>query len=98
MSLKSLPLAALVLTTLCLGSATAQEPGWASEVVLPATTQRRIDAMPIHQRPYRPLHFYGNTVRRMRYRGRVLPTRNDLRNTRLHLMRRSYVPAQRYVR
>ena len=32
---------------------------------LPTIEQRRqLRAMPIEQRPYRPFHFYGNTVRR----------------------------------
>jgi hypothetical protein len=31
----------------------------------------------ILERSYRPGHFYGNTVRRLHYRGTVLPDRQD---------------------
>jgi hypothetical protein len=37
--------------------------------------RRQIEATPILERPYRPLHFYGNTVRRRYYRnGGGMPT------------------------
>ncbi|WP_372718528.1 hypothetical protein [Novipirellula sp.] len=37
--------------------------GW-SPVILPTGSYRaEIKAMPIHQRPGRPLHVYGNTIR-----------------------------------
>jgi hypothetical protein len=39
--------------------------------------QRLIDATPILERPYRPFHFYGNTVRRQYYRGTPLPAPRD---------------------
>ena len=56
--------------------ASAAEPGW-SPIVLPTGQYRqRIKSMPIEQRPYRPLHFYGNTVRRNYYRN-VAPHRGD---------------------
>jgi hypothetical protein len=49
--------------------ATAQDPGW-SPVIIPTGAYRdQIKSMPIEQRPYRPLHFYGNSVRRSYYRG-----------------------------
>lgn len=56
----------------------AQEPGWYGRVVLPEAERQVIEATPILQRPYRPLHFYGNTVRRQYYRGRSLPGLRDL--------------------
>lgn len=49
------------------------EPGWLPVVVATGDLQTQIEAMPIESRPYRPLHFYGNTVRRMHYRGTPLP-------------------------
>lgn len=54
-------------------SAAAAEPGWSPVVVARGDYRRQLDALPIQQRPYRPLHFYGNTVRRMTYRGTPLP-------------------------
>lgn len=48
--------------------ATSAEPGW-SPVVIPTGQYRsHIKSMPIEHRPYRPFHFYGNTVRRNYYR------------------------------
>jgi len=62
-------LAGLILTN----TARAREPGWASQVVKPASERAKLQQTPIINRPYRPLHFYGNTVRRLHYHGRVLP-------------------------
>lgn len=69
------PLAAIVLVLAgFLSSAASQEPGWVGQVIKPADQRDEIRQTPIIHRPYRPLHFYGNTVRRMYYHGRVLPT------------------------
>lgn len=51
----------------------AAEPGWAPFVIARGEERQIIRSLPIEQRPYRPLHFYGNTVRRMHYRGMPLP-------------------------
>lgn len=53
---------------------TAQQPGWSPNIIATGQEREQIRATPIEQRPYRPLHFYGNTVRRMHYRGTPLPT------------------------
>ena len=51
------------------------EPGWASGVrKSEATKHSEPDLL---NRPYRPLHFYGNTLRRMHYRGRPWPLPRD---------------------
>ena len=55
-----------------------QEPGWIPIVFAPSELQERIDATPIEQRPYRPLHVYGNTVRRVYYRGTPMPRFREL--------------------
>jgi hypothetical protein len=45
--------------------------GW-SPVVLPTGVYRnQIKSMPIHQRPGRPMHVYGNTVRLMAHSDKV---------------------------
>jgi len=49
------------------------EPGWIPIVVARGSLREQIDATPIELRPYRPLHFYGNTVRRRYYRGTSMP-------------------------
>lgn len=54
------------------------EPGWRHGVVLFGEERDAKDATPILEREYRPLHFYGNTVRREYYRGSVRPTIGDL--------------------
>lgn len=54
------------------------EPGWAPYVLASPQTRSRLAQMPLEQRPYRPFHFYGNTVRRTYYRGTPLPSPRDL--------------------
>ena len=54
------------------------EPGWTHGVVLFGEAKEAKDATPILQRDYRPLHFYGNTLRRQYYRGTPLPAPRDL--------------------
>jgi hypothetical protein len=57
-----------------------EEPGWARPIFAPPEQQAVIEATPIHLRPYRPLHFYGNTVRRRYYRGMAVPLPRDAVN------------------
>lgn len=42
-------------------------------IVAAGELRREIKATPILERPNRPLHFYGNTVRRQYYRGASIP-------------------------
>ncbi|MFG0261116.1 MAG: hypothetical protein ACF788_01835 [Novipirellula sp. JB048] len=51
----------------------ASEPGWSPVVIATGAYRDKIRSMPIEQRPYRPGHFYGNTIRRMHHRGEILP-------------------------
>jgi hypothetical protein len=55
------------------------EPGWTGHVIVPQAEEAVRQATPIVNRPYRPLHFYGNTVRRRYYHGRVRPTAPEMR-------------------
>ncbi|MCA9211448.1 MAG: hypothetical protein KDB27_00150 [Planctomycetales bacterium] len=64
----------------------AAEPGWLPIVVAPEPLRTQIKNTDILLRPYRPLHFYGNTVRRMYYRDNPLPTLQDYRNTLVALL------------
>ena len=71
---------ACVATGSCIltSDASSAEPGW-SPIVLPTGEYReQIKSMPIELRPYRPLHFYGNTVRRNYYRGAPVPKLKDV--------------------
>lgn len=63
------------------GSGSAKEPGWTNQVIAVGPLREEIESLPIEKRPYRPLHFYGNTVRRRHYRGLARPTVSDLRHT-----------------
>lgn len=55
----------------------AGQPGWSPSIVARGEEREQIRATPIEQRPYRPLHFYGNTVRRIHYRGTPSPTLSE---------------------
>jgi hypothetical protein len=68
----------VVLAALSAPRPAAAEPGWVGQVVKPRSQRDEIRQTPMIYRPYRPLHFYGNTVRRVYYHGRVLPAPSDL--------------------
>lgn len=51
----------------------AQEPNWYPYVFARGEDRQILQAMPLHQRPYRPLHVYGNSMRRTYYRGTPVP-------------------------
>ena len=79
--------------------ALAGEPGWESGVIKFGAERQKIQQTDVLHRPYRPLHFYGNTVRRRHYRGRAIPSvrnvsrvraaRSRLRSTELIATRHS---------
>lgn len=78
----------LIAVACLLGSTTtvkAAEPGWTNRVIKVGEDRKRSEATPILQRPYRPLHFYGNTVRRRHYRGTATPTPRDMWQTAVSL-------------
>jgi|GEM_PF-1380788 len=56
----------------------AAEPSWDSRVIKRGADRDRINSMPIEDRPNRPLHFYGNTVRRIHHRGSAMPLPRDV--------------------
>ena len=56
----------------------AGEPGWTYGVIRTGNEREAIKSLPMTERPYRPLHCYGNTVRRLHYRGTALPAPRDL--------------------
>lgn len=55
----------------------AQQPEWTGRVLKVGIDRQYTDSLDILERPYRPFHFYGNTVRRMHYRGFPLPLPRD---------------------
>lgn len=68
---------ALLLTVELNAESIAAEPGWSPNIIARGEERQQIRATPIEQRPYRPLHVYGNTVRRIHYRGTALPTASE---------------------
>ena len=60
------------------GFMNAGEPGWSPYVIARGPERQIIQSTPMELRPYRPLHFYGNTVRRTYYRGTPLVMPRDV--------------------
>jgi len=69
----------LFVATVLLGlptiSSFAQDRG---PIIATGAERAAIESTPIEYRPYRPLHFYGNTVRRQYYRGSALPAPREI--------------------
>ncbi|QDV24471.1 hypothetical protein [Aureliella helgolandensis] len=59
----------------------AGEPAWTNHVLKRGVDRQVTNATDILERPYRPLHFYGNTVRRAHYRGTPRPSLGDVVKT-----------------
>jgi hypothetical protein len=53
----------------CPSAAAAAGNGFDPRIVTFGSAREQIKSTPIEQRPYRPLHVYGNTVRRRHARG-----------------------------
>ena len=56
----------------------AAGPTWSPNIIATGPQREHIRSLPIEQRPNRPLHFYGNTVRRLHHQGTVLPRLGEL--------------------
>jgi hypothetical protein len=65
---------------LLIASTAWAEPGWKGTIVARGEFRQQIESTPILERPYRPFHFYGNTIRREYYRGVAIPLPRDLVN------------------
>jgi hypothetical protein len=76
--LRAAVLSLIVGISLFVAMCSGQEPDWLGQVVARGELRAKIQSSSIVNRPYRPLHFYGNTVRRAYYRGSILPTPSDL--------------------
>ena len=53
--------------------ATASSTGFDPRIVTFGESRQQIQNTPVLERPYRPLHVYGNTVRRRHNRGASKP-------------------------
>ena len=58
-------------------AASGAEPGWERGAIRLGAERQKIQNTHILNRPYRPFHVYGNTVRRLHYHGRALPVRRN---------------------
>ena len=72
---------ALLTTCMTFSGVKAAEPGWSPVIVATGDYRQQLEKTPIVRRPYRPFHFYGNTIRRRHYRGTAIPTPRDLVTT-----------------
>jgi hypothetical protein len=59
----------------------AAEPKWTHRVLKIGADREKTNSTDILLRPYRPMHFYGNTIRRLHYRGQARPTASDMFKT-----------------
>jgi len=65
-----------------LNPATADgEEAWSPVIIARGEYREQIAAQPIEQRPNRPFHFYGNTIRRQHHRGNPFPLPSDFWRT-----------------
>lgn len=69
----------------------SQEPGWTTKVIKRGQDRQVSKNTQILNRPYRPFHFYGNTIRRLHYHGKILPSRQDSQKTNRNRGRRSSI-------
>ena len=81
-----IPTFAATILTVCLGVTASRaappppsdEPGWLGVIVARGELRKEIESTPMLERPYRPLHVYGNTVRRNHYRSAPMPKLKDV--------------------
>jgi len=52
------------------------QTGFDPRIIVFGEEREKIESTPIEQRPNRPLHFYGNTIRRRHYRNVSQPSRS----------------------
>jgi hypothetical protein len=73
--MRTVVLAALVATTVASAPVEAADTGFDPRIVTFGDSRDEIKSTPITQRPNRPLHVYGNSVRRRHHRSVAAPTR-----------------------
>jgi hypothetical protein len=57
------------------------EEAWSPVIIARGAYREQIVQTPIEQRPNRPFHFYGNTIRRRHHRGTPFPLPSDFLRT-----------------
>ena len=76
----TLPFALLLTVLFALPLTAKAEECWTGKVIKRGLDKEISDATHILDRPNRTGHFYGNTVRRIHYRGQVLARPRDIYN------------------
>ena len=77
--MRSLAFAALLAAAVAPAPADASGTGFDPRIVTFGETRDQIKSTPITQRPNRPLHVYGNTVRRRHHRDTAKPQNTSSR-------------------
>ena len=80
--MRTVVLAALLATTVAPAPVEAAGTGFDPRIVAYGDSREEIKSTPITQRPNRPLHVYGNSVRRRHHRSVAAPARpaSELQN------------------
>lgn len=73
--MRTVALAAALAAAVAADIAAAAGTGFDPRIVVLGEARDEIKSTPITQRPYRPLHVYGNSVRRRHHRGSPAPAR-----------------------
>ncbi|MFM7137633.1 MAG: hypothetical protein ACKO1M_11275 [Planctomycetota bacterium] len=75
--MRTVVLAALLAAAVAPAPAVAAGTGFDPRIVTFGDSRDEIKSTPITQRPYRPLHVYGNSVRRRHQRAAPAPARSS---------------------
>lgn len=77
--MRTIAFAATLAAAVASATADASGTGFDPRVVAFGEAREEIQSTPITQRPYRPLHVYGNTVRRRHQRATPKPQQHGAR-------------------
>ena len=77
MTFRDVVLSLTIGLSLFVSAGLAEELGRIGPVIARGEVRREIESTPILERPYRPLHFYGNSVRRAYHRSTAQPHPTD---------------------
>lgn len=77
--MRTIAFAATLAAAVASATADASDTGFDPRVIAFGEAREEIKSTPITQRPYRPLHVYGNTVRRRHQRASPTPQQHGAR-------------------
>ena len=79
--MRTVALAVLVAAAVAPAPVDAAGTGFDPRIVTFGDSREQIQSTPITQRPYRPLHVYGNSVRRRHQRSSAAPAASQARSS-----------------